>query len=75
MGLEIHELDPAKCLSAPRVAWQAVLKKNKVKLDLLIDINMLLLVEKGTRGVICYSIYRYAKVNKKYKKYYNNKES
>ena len=54
MGLEIHELDPAKCLSAPRLAWQAVLKKNKVKLDLLIDINMLLLVEKGTRGVICY---------------------
>ena len=37
---------------------------------------MLLMVEKGIRGEICHSIYRYAKANNKYMKNYNkNKES
>ena len=47
--LKIYELDPAKFLSAPGLAWQAALKKTKVKLDLLIDIDVKLLVEKGIR--------------------------
>ena len=46
MCLEIYELDPAKFLSAPGLAWQAALKKTKVKLDLLTDIDMLLMVKK-----------------------------
>ena len=29
MRLEIYEIDPAKFLSAPRVAWQAALEKIK----------------------------------------------
>ena len=37
MCLEIYELDPAKFLSAPGLAWQAALKKTKVKLDLLTE--------------------------------------
>ena len=60
MCLEIDELDPAKRFSAPRLAWQAALKKTKVKLDLLNEIDMLLMKEKGIRGGICCSIYRYA---------------
>ena len=32
--LEIYELDPAYFESAPRLAWQACLKKTKVKLEL-----------------------------------------
>ena len=71
MCLEIYELDPAKFLSAPGLAWQAALKKTKVKLDLLTDIDMLLMVEKGIRGGICHSIYRYAKANNKYMKNYD----
>ena len=43
--LEIHELDSAHFLTAPGLPWQAALKKTKVKLDLLTDINMLLMVE------------------------------
>ena len=43
---EIYGLDPAKFLSAPGLAWQAVVKKTKVRLDLLTDIGMLLMVEK-----------------------------
>ena len=74
--LKIYELDPAKFLSAPGLAWQAALKKTKVKLDLLTDIDMLLMVEKGIRGGICHSIYRYAKANNKYMKVFDkNKES
>ena len=76
MCLEIYELDPAKFLSAPGLAWQECLKKTKVKLDLLIDIDMLLMVEKSFRGGICHSIYQYAKANNKCMKYYDkNKES
>ena len=75
MCLKIYELDPAKSLSAPRLAWQAALKKTKVKLDLLTDIDMLLMVEKVIRGGIYHFIYRYAKANNKYMKDYNkNKE-
>ena len=39
--LEIYELDPAKICSAPGLAWQAALKKTKVKLDLLTDIDVI----------------------------------
>ena len=55
--LEIYELHPAKFLSAPGIAWQVALKKSKVKLDLVTDIDMLLTVEKGIKEGICHSIY------------------
>ena len=42
--------------SAPVLAWKVGLKKTKVKLDLLSDINMLLMVQKGIRGGVCHSI-------------------
>ena len=63
MCIEIYKLDPAKFLSAPGFAWQAALQKNKIKLDLFTNINMLLMVEKSIRGGICQSIYQYAKAN------------
>ena len=34
MCLKLYEFDPAYFLSAPGLAWQAVLKKTKIKLDL-----------------------------------------
>ena len=46
MCLDIYELDPVYFVSAPGLAWQACLKKTKVELELLTDINMLLMVEK-----------------------------
>ena len=51
--------------------WQADIKKNKTKLELLTDIDLLLMVEKGIRGGLCCSINRYAKANNKYMKNYD----
>ena len=50
--LKIYELDPAKFLSVPGLAWQAAFKTIKIKFDLLTDIDMLLMVGKGIRGGI-----------------------
>ena len=63
---KIYELDPAKFLSAPGLPWQAGLKKTKIKLDLLTDIDILIMVEKRIRGGTCHSIYRYEEANNIY---------
>ena len=49
--IEIYELDPTHFLSAAGLAWPACLKKTEIKLELLADISMLLVVEKGIKGV------------------------
>ena len=67
-GIEIYKLDPANFLSAPGLAWQACLKKTGVKLDVLIDNDMLLMVEEEIKVGMCQAVYRYAKANNKYMK-------
>ena len=47
--IELDQLDPAHFLSAPQLAWQACLKKKGIELELLADIDILLMVEKGIR--------------------------
>ena len=74
MCIKVCELDPAYFLSAPGLAWQACLKETGVKLELLTDIDMLLMVEKGIKGGICHAMHRYAKPNNKYMKHYNKDE-
>ena len=74
MCIKEYELDPAHFVSLPGLAWQACLKKTNIELELLTDYDMLLMVEKGTRGGICHSIHRYAKANNKYMQNYNNNE-
>ena len=69
--IEIYGLDPTHFLSAPGLAWQACLKKIKVKLELLTDVDMLLMVEEGIRDGICEAIHRYAKANNKYMNNYD----
>ena len=72
--IKVYELDPAHFLSAPGLAWQACLKKAEVELELITDVDMLLMVEKGIRGGICHVIHRYVKANNKYMKDYNKDE-
>ena len=74
MCIKVYKLDPVHFLSAPGLAWQACLKKTKVKLELLTDADMLLMVEEGIREGICHSIHRYARENEKYMKNYDEDE-
>ena len=66
MYTEIYEF--YKILLTLGLAWQAALKKTKVKLELLTDINMLLMVEEGIRGGIWNTIHRYERANNRYMK-------
>ena len=76
MCIKVYGLDPVYFLSAPGLAWQACLKKTGVQLELITDVDMLLMVEKGIRGGICHSIYAHAKASNKYMKIYDkNNES
>ena len=75
MCRKIYKLDPAKFLQVPGLPWLVAFKKNEVKLDLLSDIDMFLLIEKGIQGGICCSICRYTKANNKYMKDFDKKLS
>ena len=61
-----YELDPAHYFTAPGLAWDAALKVTGVNLELLSDVNMLLMVEKGIRGGVSMISNRYGKANNKY---------
>ena len=76
MCIKAYELDPAHFLSAQGLlAWQPCLKKTEVELELITNVDMLLMIEKGIRGGICHAIHRYAKANNKYMIYCDeNKE-
>ena len=70
--IKMYELDPAHFLSAPGlISTASLFKKKRVKLELLTDIDMLLIVEKGIRGGICSLIHRYTKANNKYMENYD----
>ena len=74
MCIKVYELDPAHFLSAPELAWQACLKKTELELELITNVGILLMVEKGIGGGICHAILRYAKANDKYMKDYDKDE-
>ena len=76
MCLEIYELDLTKFISVSWLAWHGRLKKTQVKLDLLNDVYMSLMVERGTRERMYNAIHHNAKANNKYVNDYNeNNES
>ena len=64
--MENYKLDPAHYYTAPGLSWDACLKMTDVKLELLTDIDMLLMVEKGIRGGVSMISNRYGKANNKY---------
>ena len=61
-----YKLDPGHYYTAPGLAWDAALKVTKVELELLTDIDILQMVEKGIRGGVSMISSRYGKVNNKY---------
>jgi len=61
-----YQLDPAWYLTAPSLAWDAMLKTTGVKLELLTDIDMLLMIKNGIRGGVATISNRYGNANNKY---------
>ena len=72
--LKNYGLDPVYYYTAPGLAWDACLKMTGVNLELLSNIDMLLMIEKGIRGGISIISNRYGKANNKYMKDFNKKE-
>jgi hypothetical protein len=60
-------LDPANYISAPSLAWDAMLKKTEVELDLISDEKVLDIIERHKRGGLCFvGSKRHVKANNKY---------
>ena len=74
MCIKVYEPDPAHLLSASGLAWQVCLKKTRVELELITNLDMLLMEEEGIRGGICHAIRRYAKANNKYMRNYDEEQ-
>jgi len=72
--LKNYGLDPCWYFTASGLAWDACLKKTNEKLELLNDVDMLLIFEKGIRGGVSMIPKRYAKANNKYIKDFNLEE-
>ena len=69
--LKIYGLDPVHYFTAPGLAWDACLKMTNINLELLSDVDMLLMFEKGIRGGISIISNRYGEANNKYMKGFN----
>ena len=57
MCLKIYELDPVRFFFHPGISMASSIKNTKVKSDLLTNIDMLLMEEKGISGEICDTIH------------------
>ena len=71
--LEYYKLDPCHYFTSPGLSWDAMLKMTDIKLELMTDIDMFQIIEKGMRGGISYIANRYGKANNKYMKEYDEK--
>jgi len=52
-SVQHYGIDSANYFSAPGMSWDTLLKKTKVQLEQLTDVNMHLFTEKGMRGRVC----------------------
>ena len=73
MCLDYYGLDPCHYFSSPGLIWDAMLKITGTELELISDIDMHLLIEKGMNGGISYIVKRYI-ANNKYMKDYDGGE-
>ena len=74
--LEYYGLDPCHYISAPGLAWDALLKMTNTELELISDIDKYLFIEKGLRGGVSIITHRKGEANNKYMKNYDkNKPS
>ena len=64
--LENYGLNPLHFYTAPGLAWKACLKKTSIRLELLLDPDMLLMFERGIRGGITQPVHGWAAANNPY---------
>ena len=64
--LKNYGLKSAHFYTAPGLAWKACLQKTRIRLELLLDPDMLLMFERGIRGGITQSVHRWAGENNPY---------
>ena len=69
--LEHYKLDAAHYLTGPQLSYDALLKMTGVQLELLSDIDMYNMIEKGIRGGVAQIMQRWAQANNKYMENYD----
>ena len=74
LSLKEYELHLAYFCTTPGLAIEACLKMTDIKIELLTDIDMVLMFEKGLRGGISQAIHRYATANNKYMPNYDSQQ-
>ena len=67
-----YDLDPAWYYTAPGLSYDAVLKTTRASLDLLTDIDMAQMIDKGIKDFVSMISTRHSEANNKYMgSYYN----
>lgn len=61
-----YNLDPAFYLTAPSLSFDAMLLKTGVRLELISDVEIFRMIQKGIRGGVCMCSKRHVKANHKY---------
>lgn len=70
-SLIYYKLDPAYYITSPSLSWDAMLFYTKVQLELINDIEMYQMLERGIRGGLAQCSLRHAKASNKYLPNYN----
>lgn len=69
--LDYYKLDPANYITAPGLAWDGMLLKTGIKLQLLHDSKLLDIFERMKRGGLCFvGSKRHVKANNKYTRFF-----
>ncbi|VVC30198.1 Hypothetical protein CINCED_3A016649 [Cinara cedri] len=66
VSIKHFKLDPVHYYTTPGFAWNAILRKTGVELELIREIDMYLMFEQGIRGGLSQCSIRYSKASNKY---------
>lgn len=75
MCFNYYKLDPCHYITAPALAWDALLSFTGVTLQLISDVDMYIMLESSKRGGITQSILRYAQANNQYMSNFDDSQS